>query len=57
MAIQLLKQVEGIETVGQLRAALEGIPDEKSFTDVFGEPVCLTWCRLEETGEELIEIT
>lgn len=38
-----IREIDGIQTVGDLRRALEHTSDEMKISDVFGEPVCLTW--------------
>ncbi len=44
------RELGGIETVGQLRAALEGVPDERTISDIMGEPLYLGFWN--ETGDE-----
>lgn len=56
MSRVLLKEAE-IGTVGELKAALDLMPDQVPVVDVFEEPLLLSWYRDEGTGEELIEIT
>jgi len=54
MTRTLLKEVE-IATVGDLKMALEIMPDEVAVCDAFEEPLMLSWYRDNDTGEESIE--
>lgn len=48
------KQIEGIETVGDLFSALADCPKDMAIGDVFGDPLCLTLNESED--EPYIEV-
>ena len=48
------KEIDGIETVGDLRAALADVPDDMPLADCFGEPLmAVLW---NEAGEQGVTI-
>ena len=54
--MERVREIEFIETVGDLRAALAGVPDDRPVCDSLDEAVMLTFWRDLDTGEEFIEI-
>ncbi len=56
MTERIVKQIDGIETVGGLRQALEEYIDDMPIGDVFGQSLCLTLVEEKETGERHLEI-
>lgn len=52
--LNLLREIEGIETVGAMREALSEFPDDKRIGDAFGEPLRLEVLKNMDTGEEEI---
>jgi hypothetical protein len=50
------KEIDGIETVGDLRAALADVPDDMRLADCFDEPLLAKLHEDKETGDQHVEI-
>jgi hypothetical protein len=48
---KIIKEVDGIETIGQLRAALEGMDDETPVSDAMGIPLLMAHIETDEVNE------
>jgi hypothetical protein len=48
------REIEGIETVGALKEALEGLPDDMPVGDCFCEGIMLTVFKDDENGKRFI---
>jgi hypothetical protein len=46
------KEIDGIETVGDLRSALADVPDEMPLKDCFDEPLMASLYQDKETGDQ-----
>lgn len=54
--LKLEKEVEGIETVGDLYEVLSSLPAEMPVSDGLGEPIILRFFKEMDTDERSIEI-
>ena len=50
------KEIDHIETAGDLRAALADVPDNMNICDGLGNGLCLTLCQDEPNGPHYIEV-
>lgn len=57
MALEYVKQIENIATVGELIAELAQHPLEMKIGDSFGEPLLLSLCRDLESGDLELEMS
>lgn len=56
MSEKLIKEIDGIETVEALRAALADVPGDRRVCDYGGEPIYLGFLQIDDTGEQLIVV-
>lgn len=55
MSREYISQVAGLETVGQVRAALANYPDDMPIGDMFGEPLILNLVKDLDTEDLELE--
>lgn len=54
--IKFEREVEGLETVGELMEVLAGVPDEMPLSDALGEPLIVRFYKDIDTDDPSIEI-